>query len=188
MGASASTVKLTKSEQCDGTECPGGCCPYVGWYCCPDGMYCAATAADCPFLPKKNSLPKWLPTSSVMELNVQEDAVHMLDGIAAQMVCTVLLLLLTVHLLPRRQPLPRWLPTGNVMVLNAQEDAAHMLDGTAAQMVCTVLLLLLTAHLLLRRQTLSRWLPKNSVMVLSAQEEAAHMLDGTAAQMVCTAL
>ena len=51
-------------------------------------------------LPKKNSLPKWLPTSSVMELNAQEDAVHMLDGIAAQMVCTVLLLLLTVHLLP----------------------------------------------------------------------------------------
>merc|ERR1712170_307622 len=53
--ASASKVKLT-SEQCDGTECPGGCCPYVGWYCCPDGMYCAATAADCPFVAKKQQL------------------------------------------------------------------------------------------------------------------------------------
>ena len=47
--ASASTVQLTRDEQCDGTPCPGGCCPNVGWYCCPDGMYCAATAADCPF-------------------------------------------------------------------------------------------------------------------------------------------
>merc|ERR1712136_573971 len=104
-------------------------------------------------LPKKNSLPKWLPTSSVMELNVQEDAAHMLDGTAAQMVCTVQPLLLTAHLLQRRflllrrQTLSRWLPTNSVMVLNAQEDAAHMLDGTAAQMVCTVLPLLLTAHL-----------------------------------------
>ena len=52
--ASASHVKLTEYEQCDfGTECPGGCCPYVGWYCCPDGMYCAATAADCPFIAQK---------------------------------------------------------------------------------------------------------------------------------------
>merc|ERR1719422_2298800 len=108
--------------------------------------------------------------------------------VAAQMVCTVLLLLLTVHLLPRRQPLPRWLPTSNVMVLNAQEDAAHMLDGIAAQMVCTVLPLLLTVHLLLRRQPLPRWLPTSSVMELSAQEDAAHMLDGTAAQMACTVL
>merc|ERR1712029_1232090 len=33
-----------------------GCCPYVGWYCCPDGMYCAATAADCPYA--KNYLQK----------------------------------------------------------------------------------------------------------------------------------
>ena len=54
--ASASTHQLTKSEQCDGTECPGGCCPYVGWYCCPDGLYCAATAADCPFT--KNYMSK----------------------------------------------------------------------------------------------------------------------------------
>merc|ERR1711929_1086 len=100
-----------------------------------------------------------------MELNAQEDAAHMLDGTAAQMVCTVLPLLLTAHLLPRRQPLPRWLPTSSVMELNAQEDAAHMLDGTAAQMVCTVLPLLLTAHLLPRRQPLPRWLQTSSVMV-----------------------
>jgi len=57
--ASASTVKLLRSEQChDGIECPGGCCPYEGWYCCPDGMYCAATAADCPFVAKKQALSK----------------------------------------------------------------------------------------------------------------------------------
>merc|ERR1711872_765799 len=119
--------------------------------------------------------------------SAQEDAALMLDGTAAQMVCTALPLLLTAHLLPRRQPL-QWLPTSNVMVLSAQEDAAHMLDGTAALMVCTVLLLLLTAHLLPRRQPLPRWLPISSVMELSAQEDAAHMLDGTAAQMACTVL
>merc|ERR1719378_684587 len=63
---------MAANKQCDGTECPGGCCPYVGWYC-------------------------------------------------SLMVCTVLLLLLTAHLLPRRQPLPRWLPTSSVMELSAQE-------------------------------------------------------------------
>merc|ERR1711915_434755 len=92
-------------------------------------------------LPRRLLLPRWLPTSNVMELSAQEDAAHMLDGTAAQMACTVLLQLLTVHLLPRRLLLPRWLPTSNVMELSAQEDAAHMLDGTAAQMACTVLLL-----------------------------------------------
>merc|ERR1712168_14460 len=95
--------------------------------------------------------PRWLPTSSVMELNAQEAAAHMLDGTAALMVCTVLPQLLIAHLLPRRPLLPRWLLTSNVMVLNAQEAAAHMLDGTAALMVCTVLLQLLTVHLLPRR-------------------------------------
>ena len=55
---STSNVKLTKSDQCDGTECPGGCCPYVGWYCCPDGMYCAASAADCPFIAQKTLVTK----------------------------------------------------------------------------------------------------------------------------------
>merc|ERR1712136_560419 len=99
-------------------------------------------------------------------LSAQEDAAHMLDGTAALMVCTVLLLLLTAHLLPRRQPLPRWLPQSSVVELSAQEDAAHMLDGTAAQMACTVLPLLLIAHLLPRRQLLLKWLPPSNVMVL----------------------
>merc|ERR1712198_358257 len=44
---------MAANKQCDGTECPGGCCPYQDWYCCPDGMYCAATAADCPFVANK---------------------------------------------------------------------------------------------------------------------------------------
>merc|ERR1712243_402777 len=92
-------------------------------------------------------LPRWLPTSSVMELNAQEAAAHMLDGTAALMVCTVLPQLLTAHLLPRRLLLPRWLPTNSVMELNAQEAAVHMLDGTAALMACTVLPLLLTVHM-----------------------------------------
>merc|ERR1739840_79159 len=51
-------MKMAKSQQCDGTMCPAGCCPNVGWYCCPDNMYCAATAADCPFVAKKTQLMK----------------------------------------------------------------------------------------------------------------------------------
>merc|ERR1712111_287575 len=50
-------AKMGANKQCeDGTECPGGCCPYQDWYCCPDGLYCAATAADCPFVAKKQAL------------------------------------------------------------------------------------------------------------------------------------
>merc|ERR1712013_554092 len=44
--------KLVKSEQCD------GCCPEQNWFCCPDNMYCAATAADCPFVAMKEKLVK----------------------------------------------------------------------------------------------------------------------------------
>merc|ERR1712154_41504 len=58
MACTVLPLLLTAPKQCDGTECPGGCCPYVGWYCCPDGMYCAATAADCPFVAKKTALAK----------------------------------------------------------------------------------------------------------------------------------
>merc|ERR1712027_156112 len=168
-------AKMAAEKQCDGTECPGGCCPYVGWYCCPDGMYCAATAADCPLLPRSNSLLRWELRNSVMELSAQEVAAHMLDGTAAQMVCTVLLLLLTAHLLPRSNSLPRWVLRNSVMELSALEVAAHMLDGTAAQMVCTVLPQLLTAHLLPRSNNWSRWLPPSNVMEPNALEVAVHM-------------
>merc|ERR1711971_583442 len=47
----AQLMKLAKSKQCGSgeTSCPAGCCPEAIWFCCPDNMYCAATAADCPF-------------------------------------------------------------------------------------------------------------------------------------------
>ena len=56
-----SLVKLAKNKQCDPdeTSCPGGCCPVppeLNWFCCDD--FCAATAADCPFVAKKVSLVK----------------------------------------------------------------------------------------------------------------------------------
>ena len=51
----AQLMKMAKIKQCDPdeTSCPGGCCPWTNWYCCPDAYYCAATAADCPFEAKK---------------------------------------------------------------------------------------------------------------------------------------
>merc|ERR1711953_51845 len=78
-------------------------------------------------LPRRPSLQRWLPLSSVMELSAQEAA---------------------AHLLPRRPSLPRWLPPSSVMELSAQVAAAPMLAGTAALMACTVLPLLQTAHML----------------------------------------
>jgi len=128
----------------------------------------------------------------VKELTAQVDAVHMLIGIAAQMVCTVLPQLLTVHLLPKRHLFLRWLPTSNVKELTAQVDAVHMLIGIAAQMDFIVLPLLLTVHMLPRSNSLSRWLQRQSAATLGlcALEDAANgdMEHGCAAQMECTVL
>merc|ERR1712181_157476 len=56
----AQLMKMAKSRQCGSgeTSCPAGCCPEANWFCCPDNMYCAATAADCPFVAKKAQLMK----------------------------------------------------------------------------------------------------------------------------------
>ena len=51
-------VKISCEKQCSGTPCPTGCSPEVMWYCCPDNLYCAATAADCPFAAAKAQLVK----------------------------------------------------------------------------------------------------------------------------------
>ena len=54
----AAKKKVVAKKDCDGTVCPGGCCPEQNWYCCPDGLYCAATAGDCPFVAAKDKLVK----------------------------------------------------------------------------------------------------------------------------------
>merc|ERR550519_187778 len=56
----AQLMRMAKNKQCgpDETSCPAGCCPEANWFCCPDNMYCAATAADCPFVAKKAQLMK----------------------------------------------------------------------------------------------------------------------------------
>jgi len=42
----AAPKKIVKQD-CPGTECPGGCCPNVGWFCCPGDEYCAASEEYC---------------------------------------------------------------------------------------------------------------------------------------------
>merc|ERR1711910_168587 len=76
-------AKMAAKKQCgpNETSCPAGCCPNANWYCCPDNVYCAATAADCPFL-------------------AQLDVALMPTGIAALTTSTVLPPPLTVLLLP----------------------------------------------------------------------------------------
>merc|ERR1712037_341680 len=51
-------IRLTKGIQCDpdGTTCPTGCCPEANYFCCD--LYCAPTAAECPFMAKRVSLVK----------------------------------------------------------------------------------------------------------------------------------
>merc|ERR1719187_412528 len=93
-------------------------------------------------------LPRRLlqPRRIVMALSAPEDVALNKTGTAAQMVCTVLLMLETAHLLLLRKSLsslllPRRLlpPKRIVMALSALEDVALNKTGTAAQMVCTVL-------------------------------------------------
>merc|ERR1719410_1692249 len=45
------TVKkvVKGADACDGTDCPNGCCPgEYNWFCCTDGLHCAATEDNCP--------------------------------------------------------------------------------------------------------------------------------------------
>ncbi len=64
-------VDAEQCDNCDGTCCDGGCCPYVGWYCCPDGLYCAATAADCPLVNKAEKLASLATKKSADDCNEQ---------------------------------------------------------------------------------------------------------------------
>merc|ERR1712080_66873 len=46
MAAPKRHLQVVKQD-CPGTECPGGCCPNVGWFCCPGDEYCAASEEYC---------------------------------------------------------------------------------------------------------------------------------------------
>ena len=72
--------------------------------------------------------------NAILGLSVLEDVAPMSDGIVAQMACTVLPQLLTVHMFQRRLLSPRWLLTSSVMELNAPLAAALLKAGSAALM------------------------------------------------------
>lgn len=46
-GKSPNLIKSDPCNECDGTECPAGCCPDPYVYCCPSG-FCAHTYQECP--------------------------------------------------------------------------------------------------------------------------------------------
>merc|ERR1712212_322548 len=95
----AQLMKMAKNRQCgpDETSCPAGCCPEANWFCCPDNMYCAATAADCPFVAKKAQLMKMAKNRQcdLMRPHAPLAAALRPTGSAALTTCTVLPLLLT---------------------------------------------------------------------------------------------
>merc|ERR1712045_1108308 len=130
----AQLMKMAKNRQCgaDETECPAGCCPEANWFCCPDNMYCAATAADCPFVAMKEKLVKMA-------------AKKQCEGTVCPAGCC---------------PEQNWFccpdnmycaataadcPFVSVKELCAQLDAAQKLTGSAVLTICTVLPQKLTA-------------------------------------------
>ena len=44
------TLKDLSEANCDGAQCPGGCCPADNYVCCEGGYFCGATLADCPMV------------------------------------------------------------------------------------------------------------------------------------------
>ena len=54
---SVSSAPLFEPGVCVGTECPAGCCPGENWFCCPDNIYCAATAQNCPSVESLDGSP-----------------------------------------------------------------------------------------------------------------------------------
>merc|ERR1712193_494223 len=91
--------KLVKSEQCEGTMCPAGCCPEQDWFCCPDNMYCAATAADCPFVSMKEKLVKMAAKKQCDGTMCPAGCCPEQNWFCAQITCTALPPPLTAHLL-----------------------------------------------------------------------------------------
>merc|ERR1719400_113075 len=63
----AAPKKIVKQD-CPGTECPGGCCPNVGWYSCPGDEYCAASEEYC----KKTNIAEKLMSMAAPKKHLQE--------------------------------------------------------------------------------------------------------------------
>merc|ERR1712156_1145760 len=64
----AAPKKIVKQD-CPGTECPGGCCPNVGWFCCPGDEYCAASEEYC----KKTNVAEKLMSMAAPKKIVKQD-------------------------------------------------------------------------------------------------------------------
>jgi len=65
MAAPKKHLKQTKQD-CEGTVCPGGCCPNVGWFCCPGDEYCAASEEYCK---KTNFAQKLISMAAPLKVN-----------------------------------------------------------------------------------------------------------------------
>jgi len=50
------TLKDLSEANCDGAQCPGGCCPADNYVCCEGGYFCGATLADCPMVIQKDEV------------------------------------------------------------------------------------------------------------------------------------
>merc|ERR1711976_97712 len=64
----AAPKKIVKQD-CPGTECPGGCCPNAGWFCCPGDEYCAASEEYC----KKTNIAEKLISMAAPKKIVKQD-------------------------------------------------------------------------------------------------------------------
>jgi len=71
MVAMAAPKRLSKNtkQDCEGTVCPGGCCPNAGWFCCPGDEYCAASEEYC----KKTNIADKLISMAAAKKIVKQD-------------------------------------------------------------------------------------------------------------------
>merc|ERR1712083_428502 len=140
---------MAAKKQCQGTECPAGCCPEANWYCCPDNMYCAATAADCPFVAMKEKLVKMAAKKQCQGTECPAGCCPEANWYCCpdNMYCAATAA--DCPFVAMKEKLSRWLPRSNAKELNAQLDAVQKPTGTAAQTTCTVLPLLLIVLMLL---------------------------------------
>merc|ERR1712025_1299656 len=122
---------------------PAGCCPEVNWYCCPDDLYCAATAADCRFVAKKAQLVK-------MAAKKQCDGTECPAGCCPE-----------VNWYCCPDNLYCAATAADCPFVYAQMDAAQKSTGTVALTTSTVLPLLLTVPL-----SMPRWMLPRSQLVL----------------------
>merc|ERR1712088_1263657 len=78
----AAAKKIVKQD-CEGTVCPGGCCPNAGWFCCPGDEYCAASEEYCKKADFGKILLSMAAPKKIVKKEAKQDVADRLIAMAA---------------------------------------------------------------------------------------------------------